>query len=1115
MAEPAKNFDTDDQEKPVTDTRSNKNDKINTNLRLHKIEGGGQGSGIPQGRLSSVKNRSQNPRVGKVGRSSANGGTIYDRRSNSNSLHSVPNENVKGSGKSGASGSKGSNWNKQLSPEEVNAAESSAGGFADSDRRSNSNSLHSVPNENVKGSGKSGASGSKGSNWNKQLSPEEVNAAESSAGGFADSDKAPRRNGLRLVPSGKTEETEAPGSSNAKGSTDVTSEADSNSNDKKSESGADSSGADRVGKGFSAAAMAGGEVAMARQALKLVAKIVGKHKKGFLAGGGIIGIIVAAILLVFSFVLSHELLTIEADLLREFTKIEQHFEKEVSNSIASDLACQAMPDSCPNAKNSKDPADEPKSGGDTEPLGDDMNNFSFNDPTISDALGNQGITVGTDAAGNVTLTNEATGEAITADDIANDSELADRFQTALPEWDVGQLTDFVKTAEDNADATFAGAPDSDDSKTTEQAIKEDMSEGESGTDAADATVTNNNPEGEGTVDDTGPLSKVTDAVGTALTDGDTATAATKAGVQALEPEAEEGVAEFDIAALATVGCNLEKTVHAASVDRIPTIISLLIRHGATLLSLADQLKSGHITGSAVNTTMQMLNGNPDATVSSAQKGTANDDSLPFSASATWQEAIGNPNASASPSILASAMPTANAGQLVVNDLTTFMNDTGMSFACSALTSPFSVFIQFGVGAVELLTNLGDFGGTEVGQAALTTGLTLTLQDVILPEVVQYFTPVGLSGAENSVQLMNNSGAGINLASNDYARSLGGEPLSDSDADSIAMEATQEDQIAEANLPWTQRIFSPNDPNSLVSNIALDMPVSLGQLISKIGSYFTRLPSTLMRAVGSIFSGHIALALTADTNPGTLYSVTQYGFTDSELKAQQDPIANEEYLYNNVAVPAQLCGPVTTTTTTIVKGVVKKKTVTTTVCVPTTYSVQRIAALGNPKNATIQPDAPNGSGSPVIGNSIEVNTTEPQWVNSNGGGTNADLLHCYDDGFTTLQENLDGGADTNCGGLGSYDDTNTNASTNGANDPYSNLPSDNIVIPEVGHVSTAGEIYCNVQPPPPPPNKTWLLYSDQACANMMYTDGQTTNNVNDFRQYLLDLNIMTNYDGLTN
>ena len=1048
MAEPAKNFDSDDPEKPVDDTRSNKNAKVNTNLRPYKIEGGRDGNGIPQGQLSSVKNRTQITKTGKATGSSAQGGIIYDRKANPNFLHSVPNENIKEPGKSGASDSKGSSRNNSLSPEEVNAA-------------------------------------------------------ESSAGGSADSDKAPHRNGLRLVPNDKTEETEEPKVAASK-----------DQDEAKTETESKGSNADRVGKGFSVAAVAGGEAAMAKQALKMVANLFSKHKKGVLAGGGIIGVIVAAIMLVFSFVLTHELLTIEADLLREFTKIEQYFEKEASNSIASDLACRAMPDSCPNAKNTKDPADEPKSGGDTEPLGDDMNNFSFNDPTISDALGNQGITVGTDAAGNVTLTDEATGEAITADEIANNSELADRFQTALPEWDVGQLTDFLKTAENNADATFAGAPDSDDSKTTEQVIRDDMSEGESGTDAADATVTNNNPEGEGTVDDTGPLSKVADAAGKALSEGDTAAAATKAGVKALEPKAEEGLSEFDIAALATVGCNLEKTVHTASVDRIPTIISLLIRHGATLLSLADQLKSGHITGSAVNTTMQMLNGNPDATVSSAQKGTANDDSLPFSASATWQEAIGNPNASASPSILASAMPTANAGQLVVNDLTTFMNDTGMSFACSALTSPFSVFIQFGVGAVELLTNLGDMGGTEVGQAALTTGLILTLQDVILPEVVQYFTPVGLSGAENSVQLMNNSGAGINLASNDYSRSLGGEPLKDSDADHIALEATQENQIAEANLPWAQRIFSPNDPNSLVSNIALDMPVSLGQLISKIGSYFTRLPSTLMRAVGSIFSGHIALALTADTNPGTLYSVTQYGFTDSELKAQQDPIANEEYLYNNVAVPAQLCGPVTTTTTTIVKGVVKKKTVTTTVCVPTTYSVQRIAALGNPKNATIQPDAPNGSGSPVIGNSIEVNTTEPQWVNSNGGGTNADLLHCYDDGFTTLQENLDGGADTNCGGLGSYDDTNTNASTNGANDPYSNLPSDNIVTPE-GDVSTAGEIYCNVQPPPPPPNKTWLLYSDQACANMMFTDGQTTNNVNDFRQYLLDLNIMTNYDGLTN
>jgi hypothetical protein len=956
-----------------------------------------------------------------------------------------------------------------------------------------------VPNENIKGSGKSGASGSKGSNWNKPLSPEEVNAAESSAGGFADYDKTPYRNGLRLVPGGKTEETEAPGGSKAKSDSDVASEADSNGNDK---NGSDNSTTDRVGKGFSPAAMAGGEVAMAKQALKLVLRAVGKHKKGFLAGGGIIGIIVAAILLVFSFVLSHELLTIEADLLREFTKIEQHFEKEEDQTMMQHLACRVMPASCPASKDPKDPADE-KGGGDTgdnHPLGEDMDKFSFEDPTIKDALAKQDIDVSAaDAAGDITLTDEDTGELVTPEDIASDSSLANRIQEAVPEESVGDMEDFVGVAEKNADATFAGAPDTDQDNTP-QTIEDDVSEGNAGENAVDSTISDSstNPTESSTTGKPlgGELGEATDAAETALKDGESVTQATQTGVDDLlgQEGAEEAASEEDIAADAAIACSYEKAIKTAAKDRIPTIVSLLIRHGATLLSLADQLKSGHITGNEVNSTMEMLNGNPSAKVSNTDKGTANDDTLPFSASATWQQAIGNPNAAASPSILASALPTSNGAQAVFDDLDSIVQDTGMGHVCSILTSPFSIVLQLGVGLGELVTNIGDFGATEFAQATASTAFILTMQYKVLPEIIQYFTPINLSGAENSVQFMNNSGAGINLASNDYARSLGGEPLSDSDADSIAMESTQEDQIAEANLPWTQRVFSMDNPNSLISNIALDMPVSLGQTVSKVGDYFMQLPSALMRAVGSIFSGHIALAQSADSNPGTLYGVTQYGFTDSELTAQQDPIVNEQYLYSDVDVPAQICTPVTTTVTTTVNKVVTKKTVTTTTCVPTTYPVQRIAALGNPNTATVQADY-NG----IVGNSVELNTTEPQWQNGDTT-TKEDLLHCFDDGYTALQENI-AQADTNCGGLGSYDSASTGSNASGANDPYAGLPSGN----------TVAQIYCSVAPPPLPSPQYWKFYPN--CADMI--SGQTANDVTNFRQYLLDLDVMNNYMGLTN
>ncbi|HUC88243.1 MAG TPA: hypothetical protein VMR95_03795 [Candidatus Binatia bacterium] len=849
---------------------------------------------------------------------------------------------------------------------------------------------------------------------------------------------------------------------------------------------------DKVGKGFSMAAATGGSFVLARKALL----VVKKHGKGFAIGGGIGGVILAFVIIGFTFVLTHELLTIEANLLRKFTSIERHFERDADQTIAKHLACRAMANSCANAKDSADPADDANaaaSSGDPGPLAEDMDKFSFTDPTIKDALANQGISV-TGAGDDITMTDAATGEAITPDEIANDSSVADSFQTAIPADEVGQYAgnnNFEKVNEDNSDATFQGVSDTDNGKTTQEEIREDDSDGESPSDDAIDTTATGDTDNNTVPAEKGELGGAINAADTAIIDGESATAATQAGVNALEKseEVEEGLSAVSILGDASIACSYERVIKGASEARIPTIIALLVRHGATLLSLADQLKSGHITGNAVNTTMQMLNGNPNATVSMADKGTANDDSLPFSASATWQQAIGNPNASASPGILASAKPTENAGQAVVDSITSLLSYSGGSIACGALTSTFGIAIQFAVGAFELATNIPDVGATEIGQLAASGAFLSTLQYEVLPKIVQYFTPVDLSGAENSVQTINNSGAGINLASDDYARSLGGEPLSNQDADSIDSETTQENQIAEANLPWTQRIFSMNNPQSLVSNLALDMPLSLGQLASKISDYLVGLPSALMRTIGSIFSGHIALAQTADSNPGTLYGVTQYGFTDSELAAQQDPITNEQYLYSSVPVPAQVC--------TTSKTVVKKKTVTTTSCGPTTYPVVRIDALGNPNTYTIQPDS-DVNGKPVIGNSVEVNTTEPQWISNpwTMPNDNNDLLHCFVDGYTALQEPIND-ANNNCGGLGSYDATDiTQTNTN----PYYKLPSGD----------TAASIYCNVAPPP---SLNLKLYSNSTCASMI--SNQTTNDVNDFRQYLLDVNVMNDYMSLTN
>lgn len=1061
MAEPARKLDFNGDEKQA---------EAKPDLRV--LNGGGESNSAQQRRLKGLGNRRQRPSKFSAAKSSPRRSASSYDKSNPNNLRALPSNNMK---EPGGSSSKNSNYDyksKPFSPEQINAAETSPGQSTGSYDKSNPNNLRPLPSNNMKESGSSGGKDSSYGNLNKSLSPDEVNAAESSPGRSAGSYDKSNPNGLHLVPGDKTEESKAGNPIQVGGGKAQT------------ENDAESLGLDQVGKGFTGAAAAGGpEATMVKKAAKIVLNNANKHKKGLAIGGVVGGSFILIITAGIAFIVSHEILTIEADVVRVFTEIEHDFENKVDNDMLRHALCQEAL-GCNGGQ-----ADEPIPPGDGEPLAGEMKDFNFDDPAIKSSLANQDISVAKDATtGKVTLTDDRTGQPITADDLTNDADLAERVQTAVPGWDADQMTGFISTEADNAAATFSGLKNTEDEKTADQEIEDDVTEGDTQVDAVDTSTTESaNPNTELTTND-GTLGAAINAEDTALASGENAAQATQAGLNVLESGETVDVAEgsFDIAGPATAACVVEKTVNTADIARIPTIVSLLIRHASTFLSIADQLKTGHITGSAINSTMQLLNGNPDATVSPQDKGTAYDATLPFAATSTWATAIGKPVTSGTPGMLASALPTANSAQLILNEIDGVLTTTGLNGLCGALTSTFGIVIQLGIGLGELATNLGDFGGTEAAQVGISLAAFLTLDKVVLPDVLNYFSPVGLSGAEDSAQFMNNTGGGLTLASSDFSRSLGGEPLHKSEADILSAEANQQNQIAEANLPWTQRVFSMNNPQSLVSNLALDLPLSLNQLVSKVGNYLTGLPSALMRTVSSIFSGHIAFALTQAQYPGSLYDVTAYGYTDSDLEPY-DPITNENYLYSTQEVPAQWCRNV----------LVKKKLVRT--CTAEQYSVVRIAALGNPTNDTFDVNYGN-----TVENSLEVYSSGSVFDPTNqaqlaGEPDTLDLLHCYIDGFVPLQEN-NSGVDHNCGGLGSYDaDPNPNSTTLNEN-PYYMLPN--------GY--TAATVYCSVPPPTP-----WIEVDGGIPTCATDIENQTKDDVTHFRQYLLDTNVMKSLDGLTN
>ena len=172
--------------------------------------------------------------------------------------------------------------------------------------------------------------------------------------------------------------------------------------------------------------------------------------------------------------------------------------------------------------------------------------------------------------------------------------------------------------------------------------------------------------------------------------------------------------------------------------------------------------------------------------------------------------------------------------------------------------------------------------------------------VATPYIIKYFTPVGLSGTESGASWMNNADAGSNLMFNNYTKRIGGEPLNKTQESKLVAQSTTAQNIAYASLPLQDRLFSFSDPRSLVSSLALSLPMGRFQLVSDIANYFVSFPKILTHVMSAVlFSNHV-FASTTPINPGATYDITQYGFTPNQLNNLYNPVSNEQYLYSDVS-----------------------------------------------------------------------------------------------------------------------------------------------------------------------------------------------------------------------
>jgi hypothetical protein len=731
------------------------------------------------------------------------------------------------------------------------------------------------------------------------------------------------------------------------------------------ENGKESAGKGLANAGLSAAAKVNPTAAALKKGLSLLG--INNKKRGG-AAGTVTVIIALFFTFGFGFLVSHEVQDIEAQLV-----------KYAAHKILSNLVCRKLSTGssswlitkCNNGDetNDKDSADSEADASD--PLESAMDKFNITDPDVVQALDKNGIKVNTDSGGNFTgLTDADSGEPITTEDILNNTDgIADTLDNALPEWDIGQIKSFVPETENHDDADFDGLDDESGDDVNKE-VQEEVTSGVSeDVEASATTPAENAPPATVQADadgaaESGVLGKSDQAIEQAIDNGDDETQALNAGVKEFDNDSNIS-ANGNIANYVSDTCSVQQAASEGAKTRVPLIMKLLVRHFSLMDSFADRLKTsnaGNVTTGEVSSFMKLLNGDPSltSTITSGGGKVRNVASLPFSSSAAWARITGSPvdsnskSLSYTPDIDKSSLPTANAGTELVSDIDSDV--PGLNGICRVEESPIGTVTNGLLGAFSIVEDGFSLGTGELANIAAQTGITVTLNHVLIPEILKYFTPVALDGLENSVAWMNNSDAGGNIAFNDYSRSLGGQPETNATANQQYAVATTSINQQEEAEPLSDKVFAFNNPDSIVSKLALDMPTNLSSMFSDVSGFFENIPQELSHAVASITHPGLVFADVSTENPGETYGLTQYGFGDVTYSA----VTVEHYLESDVTYDGS--------------------------------TDTRLDLLGNPS----------------------------QYNNTTPDPSNDDILHCFLQGFSSSADQTTGNNDSICGSLGSYD-----------------------------------------------------------------------------------------------
>lgn len=680
---------------------------------------------------------------------------------------------------------------------------------------------------------------------------------------------------------------------------------------------------------------------------KKIALTILKNKKKSIAGGGVFGGIIISIIML-SFTATLEIQNLDKLISNETSKVVAHMEQTAAKDVMNKMVNKAT--------NNPATATTVAEG----ELAQEIDKFNFNDPQITEELAKVGIEVTNDANGNFKgLIDTTTGAEITASDIAaNTSGIFERLNTALPEGIVTQMQDISPLEAIQNGVTFDGLNVPNDATPAEvnKTFYDAIEQGTPATEFTPAAPTQNDtPSQTSSISQGNVVGEDIATVDKQLQNGASESTAIGAAESGVSATVGKGLL---ITGLLDTVCSVYKAAHHATSSRLPTIVNSLVRHFGVLNSFSSSMKLGKESPASISAFANILH----------QK---NGNNKGYTQSAGFQIASGYPVNSQTVNVLSTSLPIINGGTKLVNAIST---GGIVNFGCSVITSPIGMIVQGAVGVIQLGLDIASFSTSQVAISGALLSANMAIKHIVIPDILRYFTPLGLSGVENGPQWVNNAFLGGIITGNRVAQSLGGLPMRNSSASKIVAEANINQTKQNNSLSITARMFSTNNPYSLVSRMMFYLPNSGSSLLADIGGYFTGFFNNFFSNLSDIIMSPKIFAAGNVQAPGQPFGITTYGLSDSQI-TKYDPIQNEQYLYG---------------TDTVTSG-------------GQSFSLKRIQLTGDPFK--------------YMGGKIDTSST--------------DLYHCFNQSMTSTSMssslapvNFTGSSDKICGSEGSLDYNST-------------------------------------------------------------------------------------------